>query len=67
MIVLKTSKDLEAMAKSGLIVAKALEKAEEVIKPGMTTAQLNAEIEKVIVGEGAKPSFKGYCCRLPQR
>ncbi len=71
MITLKTAKDLEAMAKSGLIVAKALEKAEEAIKPGMTTAQLNDIVEKVIVGEGAKPSFKGYrgfpacCCISP--
>lgn len=71
MIVLKTTKDLEAMAKSGLIVAKALEAAEEAVKPGMTTAQLNRIVEKVIVGEGAKPSFKGYrgfpacCCISP--
>ena len=71
MIVLKTSKDLEAMAKSGLIVAKALEAAEEAVKPGMTTARLNEIVEKVITGEGARPSFKGYrgfpacCCISP--
>lgn len=71
MIVLKTKTDLEAMAKSGLIVAKALEAAEEAVKPGMTTARLNEIVEKVIVGEGAKPSFKGYrgfpacCCISP--
>ncbi len=71
MITLKTTRELEAMAKSGLIVAKALEAAEEAIKPGMTTAQLNRIVEKVIVGEGAKPSFKGYhgfpacCCISP--
>ena len=71
MIVLKTKKDLEAMAKSGLIVAKALEAAEEAVKPGMTTLELNNIVEKVIVSEGAKPSFKGYrgfpacCCISP--
>lgn len=71
MIVLKTKQDLEAMAKSGLIVAKALEAAEEAVKPGMTTARLNEIVEKVIVGEGAKPSFKNYrgfpscCCISP--
>ncbi|MGM9551630.1 MAG: type I methionyl aminopeptidase [Clostridia bacterium] len=71
MIVLKTSKDLQAMAKSGLIVAKALEAAEEAVKPGMTTARLNEIVEKVIVGEGARPSFKNYrgfpacCCISP--
>lgn len=71
MIVLKTKQDLEAMAKSGLIVAKALEAAEEAVKPGMTTARLNEIVEKVIVGEGARPSFKNYrgfpscCCISP--
>ncbi len=71
MIVLKTTRDLQAMAKSGLIVAKALEAAEEAVKPGMTTARLNSIVEKVITGEGARPSFKGYrgfpacCCISP--
>lgn len=71
MIVLKTTCELEAMAKSGLIVAKALEAAEEAVKPGMTTLELNDIVEKVIVQEGAKPSFKGYrgfpacCCISP--
>ena len=71
MIHLKTKAELEAMAKSGLIVAMALEAAEEAVKPGMTTARLNEIVEKVIVGEGAKPSFKGYrgfpacCCISP--
>lgn len=71
MIHLKTKQDLEAMAKSGLIVAKALEAAEEAVKPGMTTARLNEIVEKVIVGEGARPSFKNYhgfpacCCISP--
>lgn len=71
MIHLKTKQELEAMAKSGLIVAKALEAAEEAVKPGMTTARLNEIVEKVIVGEGARPSFKNYrgfpacCCISP--
>ena len=71
MIHLKTKQGLEAMAKSGLIVARALEAAEEAVKPGMTTLELNNIVEKVIVMEGAKPSFKGYrgfpacCCISP--
>ncbi len=71
MIHLKTKNEIEAMAKSGLIVAKALEAAEEAVKSGMTTARLNEIVEKVILMEGAKPSFKNYrgfpacCCISP--
>lgn len=71
MIVLKTKADIEAMAESGLIVARALEAAEEAVKPGMTTARLNEIVEKVILQAGAKPSFKNYrgfpaaCCISP--
>ena len=71
MIVLKTKNDIKAMAESGMIVAKALEAAEEAVKPGMTTAKLNDIVEKVILKAGAKPSFKNYrgfpaaCCISP--
>ncbi len=71
MIVLKTKTDIEAMAESGLIVARALEAAEEAVRPGMTTARLNEIVEKVILQAGAKPSFKNYrgfpaaCCISP--
>ncbi len=71
MIILKTKKDIEAMAESGAILARALEAAEEAVRPGMTTAQLNEVVEKVILKEGAKPSCKNYrgfpacCCVSP--
>lgn len=71
MIVLKTKNDIRLMAESGLIVARALEAAEEAVRPGMTTAKLNEIVEKVIVREGARPSFKNYkgfpacCCISP--
>ncbi|MCD8048011.1 MAG: type I methionyl aminopeptidase [Clostridia bacterium] len=71
MINLKTKSDIEAMAESGQILAKALEAAEEAVKPGMTTERLNEIVEKVILREGAKPSCKNYqgfpacCCISP--
>ncbi len=48
------------MRHAGRIVAGVLAAVEESIKPGVTTAQLDAVAEKYIVGAGAKPSFKGY-------
>lgn len=45
---------------SGAIVAGALKLAGEMIEPGLSTAELNGEIEKYIAGHGAVPSFKNY-------
>ena len=39
---------------------KLLLKLEEVIKPGITTAELDKIAEEFIIKAGAKPSFKGY-------
>ncbi len=71
MITIKTKTDIEKMAEAGKIVAAALEKAAEVVRPGISTAELDAAVEKVITSHGATPSFKGYhgfpacCCISP--
>ena len=71
MITIKTKTDIEKMAEAGKIVAAALEKAAETVRPGISTAELNAAVEKVITSHGAPPSFKGYhgfpacCCISP--
>ena len=48
------------MRQAGQIVAKALNMVEEIITPGMTTAQLDAKIEDFIRTHNALPAFKGY-------
>ncbi len=48
------------MRQAGRIVAGVLAAVEESIKPGVTSAQLDAVAEEYIRGAGAKPSFKGY-------
>lgn len=67
MITIKTKSEIEKMAEAGKILAEALVKASEVVRPGMSTAELNAAVEKVILSHHASPSFKGYrgfpaCC-----
>lgn len=57
---IKSERELEAMRAAGSIVAGALALAEQSLKPGMTTQQLNEILERYIVGQGAVPSFKGY-------
>jgi methionyl aminopeptidase len=60
MITLKSPRELEAMAHAGRIVAGALARMAEIIRPGMTTEDLDAEAERFIRShDGAKPSFKG--------
>lgn len=60
MIILKSSQEIEKIREAGKIVGEALSLAGELVKPGITTFELNEAIEKVIVGHKAYPSFKNY-------
>ena len=48
------------MREAGRIVAMAHAAVKKLIAPGITTKELDAEVEKVILQAGATPSFKGY-------
>ena len=60
MISLKSDLEFAAMRRAGKIVAEVLGWASHEILPGMTTAQIDAEAEKIIRAGGATPEFKGY-------
>ena len=60
MIILKSVQEIEKIREAGKIVGEALLLAGEIIKPGMTSWELNEAIEKVICGHNAYPSFKNY-------
>ncbi len=60
MISIKSPREIELMDKAGTIVALVHKKMKEVVKPGITTRELDAIAEKVIRDNGATPSFKGY-------
>lgn len=59
-IEIKSSREIEIMRQSAKIVATVLKEISELVKPGMTTADLDAYAEKRIREMGATPSFKGY-------
>jgi methionyl aminopeptidase len=60
MITLKSSREIEIMARAGRIVAGTLALMGEIVRPGMTTEDLDAAAEAFIRGhDGAVPSFKG--------
>jgi methionyl aminopeptidase len=61
MISIKSAKEIELMRIAGRIVAETHEKLKEVIKPGITTKELDIIAEEYIRKSGALPAFKGYC------
>lgn len=56
----KSSQEVAIMRQSGRIVAMVLKEIEEMVEPGMTTADLDSYAEQRIREMGATPSFKGY-------
>ncbi|GAA0127325.1 type I methionyl aminopeptidase [Clostridium sp. ATCC 25772] len=60
MIIIKSDMEIEYMRNAGKVVADTLAKIESVIKPGITTAEIDKLAEEFILKQGAKPSFKGY-------
>lgn len=60
MITLKSPRELETMRRAGKIVHDTLAHMAEILKPGMSTADLDDEAERFIRSHhGAVPSFKG--------
>ena len=60
MITSKSKREIDLMRKAGEIVALAHQAMAEVIRPGITTGELDRIVEKVIRDHQATPSFKGY-------
>jgi methionyl aminopeptidase len=56
----KTPEQVLLMRRAGLVVADALAAVREQVRPGMTTADLDAVAADVIAAAGATPSFLGY-------
>lgn len=60
MVILKTKDELQLMRKAGAITAQALHAGGAMIKPGVTTRQVDRAVHDYIVRCGATPSFLGY-------
>jgi methionyl aminopeptidase len=59
-IVKKTPEQVDKMAAAGDILVRTLKLIESKIRPGVTTAELDAAAERFIRSQGATPAFKGY-------
>jgi len=60
MIYTKNPAEIQLMRDAGKLLHEVLERLKEMIRPGVTTLEIDAEAEKLIRKAGAVPSFKGY-------
>jgi methionyl aminopeptidase len=59
-IEIKTAEQFASMREAGLVVAHTLAAVAAAVRPGVTTAELDALAEREIRAAGATPSFLGY-------
>ena len=57
---IKTQEEIKIMAEGGRILAEVLLEIEKMVRPGITTLELDRAAEALILKHGAKPAFKGY-------
>lgn len=59
-VYLKTEEEVELLREANLIIGKTLAELAKIIRPGVTTRQLDVLAETVIRDHGAEPTFKGF-------
>ena len=60
MIIIKSGHDIDAMRQACKITAAARALAGEMVRPGVSTKEIDKAVREFIVGQGAKPSFLNY-------
>ena len=60
MISLKSPREIECMRRAGRLTAQARTLAGSLVRPGVTTHEIDAAVRKFIESHGGKPSFLGY-------
>ena len=60
MLVYKTEEEIDILRRNNLLVSKTLAEVAKLIKPGVTTLELDKRAEEFIRDNGAVPGFLGY-------
>ena len=60
MIVCRSAAEIEQLARVNALVARVLKELAATVRPGVTTANLDAIAERRLREAGAEPAFKGY-------
>jgi methionyl aminopeptidase len=64
-IELKTPEQIDEMRPANRLVAQCLIEVSKMVRPGITTGELDAIVERMFEERGAKPLFKGYPGKVP--
>jgi methionyl aminopeptidase len=59
-IVLKSAREIEVMRRGGQILADVVEMLRGMVEAGLSTLEIDEEVEAFIVRHGARSAFKGY-------
>ncbi len=65
MHILRSTREIAHMRKAGLLVWQAHQIASAMVKPGVTTGEIDAAVEKFFDEQGAVPLFKGVPGKIP--
>lgn len=57
--VLKSPREIELMRAAGRVVFDVLQRLREIVKPGVTTAELGRQADEIIAAAGGQPLFRG--------
>ena len=60
MIVLKSPRELERMRAGGTILADVKERLKSLVRVGISTQEIDADVEAFILSRGGRSAFKGY-------
>ncbi len=60
MIILKTEEEIMKMKEAGKILASVHKEIKKMIKPGVTTLEIDTMVEEYLLAHGASPEQKGY-------
>lgn len=62
-IAIKTPEEIAIIRQGGRILGGILRQLVNMVKPGVTTGQLEEAAERLIFEAGGRPSFKGFCTK----
>lgn len=60
MIIIKTDSEIERLRRGGPVLARIMREVGRAVRPGVTTASLDALTRTLMEQEGVKPAFLGY-------
>ena len=60
MIIIKSAQEIELMRESGKVTGYILKELENIVRPGISTADINEFVEQTIRENGMIPTFLGY-------